>query len=68
MSTNDYITTKEGVEINLFVNNITPLLLIHLLLPNLIAASTDTFKSRIVNTTSSVHHAVEIDFDDINNK
>ncbi len=58
--------TLEGYESQFGVNHLSHVLLTHILLDNLKAASTPDFKSRIVNVSSVAHtNGMFINFDDL---
>lgn len=48
--------TQDGFEQQFAVNHLAHFLLFQLLKPLLLAASTPTFNSRVVNVSSSAHH------------
>ncbi|KAI1128963.1 short chain dehydrogenase [Nemania abortiva] len=56
--------TSEGFEMQLATNYLGHFLLFDLLKDALLKASTPEFNSRLVNVSSSGHHASEIEFDD----
>lgn len=56
-----FIETRDGIETNLQVNHLGPMLLTLLLLPLLEKSQ----KARIINTTSGAHRRNILDFDDI---
>lgn len=58
--------TKDGFEVQFGVNHLAHFLLFQLLKPQLFAASTPDFSSRVVNLTSSGHRASPTLVDDLN--
>lgn len=60
--------TEDGFESQLAINYLGHFLLTHLLYPQLKAAGTTEFNSRVVNVSSCVHLIGNIDFDDIHGK
>lgn len=63
-----YKLTEDGFESQLAINYLGHFLLTHLLLPQLKAAGTKEFNSRIVNVSSCVHLLGTINFDDMHGK
>lgn len=65
-----YKETRDGFESQMAINYLGHFLLSHLLMPQIIAGSRDNDgrNARIVNTTSCVHKAGVIDYDDFHCK
>ena len=65
-----YKETKDGFESQMAINYLGHFLLTHLLMQNLISGSKDqsSVNSRIVNISSCVHKASDIDYDDFHFK
>ncbi|KAK5052017.1 hypothetical protein LTR84_002821 [Exophiala bonariae] len=60
------ILTEDGFETQFATNHLGHFLLFQLLKPTLLASSTPTFHSRVVNVSSLGHRQQRITFDDIN--
>jgi NAD(P)-dependent dehydrogenase (short-subunit alcohol dehydrogenase family) len=58
--------TKDGFELQFGVNHLSHFLLINLLTPALLAASTQSFHSRVVVLSSTGHTFSSVNFEDIN--
>ncbi|KAI0478254.1 putative short-chain dehydrogenase [Xylaria cf. heliscus] len=58
--------TVDGFETQFGVNHLAHFLLFQLLRPTLVASSTPSFNSRVVNVTSGAHRGSKIDFDNTN--
>ena len=58
--------TADGFETQLGTNHLAHFLLFHLLKPALLAGSTPSFHSRVVNLSSESHRQSEIHFDNLN--
>ncbi|CAJ2505439.1 Uu.00g128330.m01.CDS01 [Anthostomella pinea] len=58
--------TKDGVELQFMTNHLSHFLLFYLLKDLLLASSTPSFHSRVVNVSSAGHRYAEVRFDDIN--
>jgi NAD(P)-dependent dehydrogenase (short-subunit alcohol dehydrogenase family) len=65
-----YKETKNGFESQMAVNYLGHFLLTHLLMPQLVAGSKDNDGKnvRIVNVSSCIHKAADIDYDDFHFK
>lgn len=59
-------TTKDGFELQFGVNHLSHFLLINLLMPALLSASTPSFQSRVVVLSSTGHKFSSVNFEDIN--
>ncbi|CAI7678994.1 unnamed protein product [Penicillium pancosmium] len=59
-------TTKDGFELQFGVNHLSHFLLINLLTPALLSASSPSFQSRVVVLSSTGHKFSSINFEDIN--
>lgn len=60
-----YILTEDGLEMHMATNHFGHFLFFQLLRPTLLASSTASFNSRVVNLSSSGHDASGIRFDDM---
>ncbi|KAI0544553.1 putative short-chain dehydrogenase [Xylaria curta] len=58
--------TKDGFETQFGVNHLAHFLLFQLLQPTLLASSTPSFNSRVINVTSGAHRGSKIHFDNPN--
>lgn len=65
-----YKETSDGFESQMAINYLGHFLLTHLLMPQIVAGSLDNCgcNARIVNVTSCVHKAGDIDYDDFHCK
>lgn len=63
-----WFETKDGFESHLSINYLGHCLLTDLLMPRLVSAGTSDRTARIVNVSSVVHKAGNINFDDLNGK
>lgn len=65
-----YRETKDGFESQMSINYLGHFLLTHLLMPQVIAGSRDNdgLNARVVNVSSCVHKATDIDYDDFHCK
>ena len=61
-------TTEDGFETQFGVNYLGHFLLFQLLLPTLLASSTPSFNSRVVNVSSAAHRSSPVVFDNLNLK
>lgn len=58
--------TSDGFEVHFGVNHLSHFLLFQLLKPNLLAASTTAFRSRVVNVSSAAHRFTAVRLEDPN--
>ena len=59
-------TTSDGFETQLGVNHLAHFLLFQLLRPTLLASSSPSFNSRVINVTSGSHGKSQMHFDNLN--